>query len=171
MPLFNHFVVFQILLDQKPIEERPYLGCFIAALLSQRQNRLVDIGISVAKTVSQILVENLGEYAQNLDADVLAQDRGFKQVPDPFVLWKIFQGLTSKQFPTLEDALTHYKCDGNKKRILEETCNRKSNGFSCKTSFLSLRPPGSFFLPLKIVMLLRDLSKHICTVSAKSLPS
>lgn len=103
----------------------------------------MEIGLSVAKTASQILVQNVGVYAQNLDADVLAQDRGFKQMPDPFVLWRMFQGLTAKRFSTLEEALTHYKCEGNKKRILEETCSRTSNCFFWQDEFLY--PPSMQF--------------------------
>ena len=103
-------------------EDRPYIGSFIAALVLQRSPRFVDVGFSLAKHLSELLVANIGKIAQSLDAEVLASDRGFKQMPDPFVLTKMFEGLVRKKFQALDDALEHYKCASNKKRILEDTC-------------------------------------------------
>ena len=105
-------------------KDRPYVGCFIAAILSQRGDRFAQIGFGIAKRMSELLVENLNKIAQNMDADALANERAFKQITDPFVLWSMYQGFIDQEFPSLEDGLAHFKCESNKKRILEDTCRR-----------------------------------------------
>jgi hypothetical protein len=141
-------------------EDRPYVGCFIAAILSQRGDRFTQIGFRLAKRMSELLVEHLNSIAQNMDADALANERAFKQMPDPFVLWTMFQGFISQEFQSLEDGLAHFKCESNKKRILEDTCRRIH-----KLSFRFGRGQGeNTKLPTRclIAETLRALSKPIC---------
>jgi hypothetical protein len=110
--------------------------------------------------MSELLVEHLNSIAQNMDADALANERAFKQMPDPFVLWTMFQGFISQEFQSLEDGLAHFKCESNKKRILEDTCRRIH-----KLSFRFGRGQGeNTKLPTRclIAETLRALSKPIC---------
>ena len=84
-------------------KERPYLGVFITALLSQPGDRHQKMGLALAKVSAELLVQNTEIYAKAIDGEILAEIRDKNQVIDPSIWHHLLESCRKGEFQSVDE--------------------------------------------------------------------